>query len=214
MSLVDELARFETLLGARFPELFDRLEPGLDDAGIDRMRASVAPLRITPELESLYRWRDGGPVAVFAGWRMLPFDEVLGNRPVQLGLLGEPPAWLRLFGDRIIAFVTLGVGDETPDSSLWYGHTHDVPLDRIADSLEAFVASCADALDDGSLTLQRDSLLLEGGRDASSHEFTPFRLAHSPAASTYRNETAPNRLMRTPDLDWPEPWLSSFSDET
>jgi len=207
VSLAGQLQRLEELLAERFPDLLAAMQPGLDDAGVERMRAAVAPLTLGPELEKLYRWRNGGQPGLFAGWRLLPVDEVIANRQ---GQLGEPPAWFRLFGDRVVAFVTLGVGGESPNRSLWYGHTHDLPLDRIADSLEGFVAACADALGGGALGRQRDSLLLEGGRDASSDSFTPFRLVHSPTASTFRAVEAHDRVVRTPELDWPAPWLVSL----
>jgi len=236
VTLGDQLSRFEAMLAELFPGLLARFDPGLDDAGIERMRAALAPLKLPPEVETMYRWRDGGP-AVFAGWRLLPVDRVVRDRGVLAGALGEPPAWLRIFGDQVVAFVEAGVPGTERDASLWYGHTHDVELYRIADSLEAFVASCGYALEAGALVESRKGLRFPDGDEVTGAPFTPYRLERSPGvhafgahpssalpssahpssahpsstgASAPSTAGAVDRRMRLPDPDWPAPWLVSL----
>ena len=75
--LTSALERFERVMGTRFPEWFEQLQPGLDDEGIERLRHGVAPLLLPAQVEQLYRWRSGGGGGVFGGWRLRTADELL-----------------------------------------------------------------------------------------------------------------------------------------
>ena len=59
MTVERELERFEQVIGSQWPELFGQLEPGLDDAEMQRLREAVAPYLVPARVEALYRWRGG-----------------------------------------------------------------------------------------------------------------------------------------------------------
>lgn len=67
MTLAHQLARFEVLLNSIDPALLASFAPGLDDSGVEAFRASIAPRTLSPQLETLYRWRSGGPLPLFFG---------------------------------------------------------------------------------------------------------------------------------------------------
>jgi hypothetical protein len=43
VSLADALVRWEQILSAQFPLLLERMLPGLDDSGIERLAEGLAP---------------------------------------------------------------------------------------------------------------------------------------------------------------------------
>lgn len=67
MTLAHQLARFELVLASIDPALLASFAPGLDDAGIDSFRRQIAPRSLSAQLETLYRWRSGGPLPLFFG---------------------------------------------------------------------------------------------------------------------------------------------------
>jgi hypothetical protein len=213
VTVSDTLERWEGTLSRRFPQLLDRMLPGLDDAGVEELARSLAPYRLPEQVEALYRWKGGGVgVGLFGGWSLRPVDELLRWRELCLTGMDEPPAWLQLFDDQCLGFVTLGAPDgQDPDSSVWYGHTHDCWVERLCDSIEAMVQTCSDAAEAGLLTELHGGLRLAEGESFDGRSWSDLRLARSPGAFRYPDPPAGTYLSRFPDGDWPTGWIESFS---
>jgi hypothetical protein len=214
MSLQGELARFESLLGDRFPAVLAAMNVGLNDDEVERFREALLPMNLTHEIETLYRWRDGGSPHLFGGWQMLPKETVLGQRAFYLADLEEPPAWLHIFDDQTISFASLDVPGTGQVPGVWYGHTHDGWLSRLFISIESMVATCSDAIEAGLLSLvgREKSTGLRFAEDSSldGRDFTPLRVAREPAAFVYPHPPIGTYLTRSPVPDWPAPWLASL----
>ncbi len=218
MTVFDALKVWEGILSRRFPQLLDRMLPGLDDAGVEELARSLAPYRLPEQVEALYRWRGGGAgVGLFGGWSLRPVDELLKWRELCLTVFDEPPAWLQLFDGQCLGFVTLAAPDgQDPDSSVWYGHTHDQWLERLCDSIEAMVQTCSDAAEAGLLTEVYGGLHLGDGEGFDGEGFegrswSDLRLARSPGAFRYPDPPSGTYLSRSPDGDWPTGWIESLS---
>jgi hypothetical protein len=214
MSLSGELARFETLLAARFPTVLAEMNPGLDDERVARLREALLPMGLTDEIETLYRWHDGGAPYLFGGWQFLPIDWVLDEREFYLEELEEPPAWLRIFDDHSISFVSLDVLGYGSHPGVWYGHTHDGWLSRLFLSIESMVATCSDAIEAGLLievgTADWSGLRMSEESSLDSLEFTPLRVAREAVTFVYPDPPTGTYLTREADVDWPRPWLASL----
>jgi hypothetical protein len=214
MSLVGELVRFDALLTAKYPEILANMNPGLSDDGIAEFRDALQPMGLTAEVETLYRWHDGGASGLFGGWTMLPSTFVVSQRSFYLNDLQEPPAWLRMFDDQCIAFVTLEVRGSSSLPGVWYGHTHDGSLDRLFVSIESMVATCSDALEAGLLqSLARGpypSLRFSQESSLDGRDFTPLRVAREAVTFVYPNPPAGTYLSRNPEPGWPPAWLASL----
>ena len=205
------LSRFETVMSHAWPAWFARLGPGLDDAGIQRLRDAVAPYLVPPQVEALYRWRNGGDHGVFGGWRMRPLDELLHWYRFTCDELESPPTWLPVFEDQIVNVVTLDVPGLAPsDPSVWYGHTHDMWLSRLFDSVGALLDVVADAAEAGALVEQGQQLGLSSGGQVHSLDgepWTSWRLDRCPDAFRWPDPPAGTHLVSLPDPDWPQEWL-------
>ncbi len=109
-------------MGSRHRDWLAHLRPGLDDAGIDRLRMAVRPYLVPGQVEALYRWHDGGDSGVFGGWRMRPVEELIDWYGFSCKDLESPRTWLPVFDDQIVNVVTLDVpGVPLSDPSVWYG---------------------------------------------------------------------------------------------
>jgi cell wall assembly regulator SMI1 len=205
------LSRFETVMSQAWPAWFARLGPGLDDAGIQRLRDAVAPYLVPPQVEALYRWRDGGDHGVFGGWRMRPLDELLEWYRFTCDDLESPPTWLPVFEDQIVNVVTLDVPGLAPsDPSVWYGHTHDMWLSRLFDSIAALLDVVADAAEAGALVERDQRLGLSSGGHVHSLDgepWTSWRLDRCPDAFRWPDPPAGTHRVSLPDPDWPREWL-------
>ena len=212
MSLESELTRYETGLARQFPEVLAGMNPGLGDSEIEELRAALAPLVVPEQVETMFRWRNGGTSGLFCGWRMYDSVELLSHRQFCLDVLGEPPAWLQLLDNHCLGFVTLGVAEIVPESSLWYCHSHDGTLERLFDSLESMVATCSDILEDGRMAWDAHWLRLSPGEDGSleGRLVTPYRRARGPETFVWPNPPAGSSFDRTPEPSWPAPWLISL----
>jgi cell wall assembly regulator SMI1 len=209
------LERFERVMGARFPEWFEQLKPGLDDAGIERLRQGVAPLLLPAQVEQLYRWRSGGDRGVFGGWRLRAPDDLLRWYRFCVDELDEPPAWLPVFDDQMVNVVTLDLpGAEPSDTSVWYGHTHDAWVDRMFDSLAGLVETVCDAAEAGALTTDGALIgILEehGWREhVDGPAWVGWRQARCPGTFQWPDPPAGTHLGRSPQSDWPAVWLASL----
>lgn len=217
MSLVQELARFEALVARDYPDVLTMMNPGLDDEMIEAFAQALLPMRLTDEIKTLFRWRNGGTSHLFGGWQMLPMDIVLRGRRFYLDDLDEPPAWLRIFDDQSIGFVSLDVPDVGLTPGVWYGHTHDAWLCRLFTSIESMVATCADALDAGLLQQIGDGewggLRFNNTSSLDGPEFTPLRTQRESVTFVYPDPPAGTYLGRMPESDWPAPWLASLELE-
>ena len=77
------LAQYERILMERAPNVLAALQPGLTDAEIDALEAKHQ-FKLTPDLRSLYRWRNGTPrtanICAFPNHEFVPLDQALANR--------------------------------------------------------------------------------------------------------------------------------------
>jgi hypothetical protein len=185
------LDRWEGLLAARFPEVLQELNPGLDDTGVAQLHAAVEPLGLPAQVETLYRWRNGGTPGIFGGWRLRPLDDLLRWREFCLRDLEEPPAWLHLFDDQCLAFVTLRVPGGEEDDAVWFAHTEGEPACFFG-TIAELVHACADAAEAGALHLAHGDLRLSVTSSLDGRDFYDYRLARSPDAYQYPDPPAGN----------------------
>jgi len=211
VSLTEALQRFEQVLLQRFPQPLSQMLPGLDDGGVEELATLLHPMHLPEQVETLYRWRNGGRVGLFGGWMLRPVKDLLSWRSFCLAELGEPPAWLRLFDDQCLGFITLDVDAGRPaDRSVWYCHTHDGWLCRLFDSIESMIHTCADAAEAGVLADVRGRLCLDEGESVDGRAWTPYRLQRCPGAFDYPDPPSGTYISRSPDPDWPPDWLASL----
>ncbi|MHA6668098.1 SMI1/KNR4 family protein [Homoserinimonas sp. A447] len=208
MSLLRELKRFDIVLEELFPEL-PAPRPGLDEPGIDEFRLAVAPLDLSADLETLYRWHDGLEHRVLGGKRMLSAAEVSGSRDFNISSLEHPPAWLPFTDGPDFHFVSLGVPGCSADPSVWAGHTHDVWLNLTHESLEAMIATFNDMATDASESFDRRRELLLGALRYGGE----YRLGRSPHAFRYPDPPAGTSIVKY-ETGTPEPWLRSMGTST
>lgn len=205
------LTRFDDVMGSRHRAWWEQLRPGLDDAGMGRLREAVAPYLVPRHVEALYRWHDGGDSGVFGGWRMHPLDELIDQYRFAFEQLESPRTWLPVFDDQIVNVVTLDVPGLPPsDPSVWYGHTHDAWLSRLFDSVAALLDVVCDAAQDGALTERDGRLGLRQGEWITALDGLPwdrYRLARSPGSFRYPDPPRGTHVSRDPDPDWPREWL-------
>jgi cell wall assembly regulator SMI1 len=205
------LSRFADVMRSRHPTWLEQLHPGLDAAGLSRLREAVDPYLLPRQVEALYRWHDGGDSGVFGGWRMRSVDELIRWYRFTCDDLESPPTWLPVFDDQIVNVVTLDVPGEPPsDPSVWYGHTHDATLDRLFDSIAAMLHVICDAAEDDALAEVGGSFGLRNGEwvealDGSA--WSAFRLARCPGAYQYPDPPTGTSVSRFPEADWPHAWL-------
>lgn len=222
--LAAALERFERILADRFPDLLAEQGPGLDDAGIDRLREAVSPYLLPAQVEQLYRWRSGGRAGIFGGWYQNPAVLLPDRYRFRVDELGESPLWLPVFDAQIVNVVTLDLPGPAPsDPSVWYGHTHDGYLVRLFDSIERLVHTVCDVADAGRLDVDEagssSSLLLRDGIDllmidetyeapgAEGQGWNRWRLARSPGAFSGTDQTPRGTATsRWPAPDWPQSW--------
>ena len=212
------LERFERVMGMRFAQWFDELQPGLDDAGIERLREAVAPLLLPAQVEQLYRWRSGGDRGVFGGWRLQTPDQLIRWYRFCVDEMDQPPAWLPVFDDQIVNIVTLDLPGAAPsDTSVWFGDTHDTWVARVFDSIACLVHTVCDAAEAGVMTAQGALIGIEADGIHQSIDcdvWADWRQARCPG--TYRLPDPPTGtyLERLPDPGWPAAWLASLGIDT
>lgn len=215
MTTTSALRRLEGLLADHHPDRLVQMAPGLDDEGVEQLRAALEPMRLPQQVEHLYRWRNGGDSGVFGGWRLRPVGELLEWRAFCLEEMEEPPAWLQLFDDQCLAFTSLDVpGQPASDTSVWYGHTHDASVNRLFDSIEALVDVCADALAAGQLHDVDGRLVMDATDSVVGRQWDTLRRRRGPGTFVYPDPPAGTYLSRFPDAAWPEPWLASLGRGT
>jgi hypothetical protein len=218
MSLEQELARFDQLLATQFPELLRSTNAGLNDAAVQRFREALAPMGLTEELETLYRWHDGGDAALFGGWRLRTYDEVVRQRTMNLEISQHPPAWLSIFepDEQTFGVVTLEVPGSGTVPGVWFGMYQYGGLDRLFVSIESLVATCADAIDRGLLQVYNKtgplpiSLAMSERGSLDHPEFTPLRVEREPVTWLYPDPPEGTVFSSFPEPDWPAPWLASL----
>ncbi len=218
MSVESALRRWEQILRDRFPEYLAAMRPGLDDAGVDSLRQSLAPLGLPGAVESLYRWRDGGRLGVFAGWRLRPVEDLLEWRRFSLDVEDEPPAWLHLFDDRMSGFVTLDVpGEPASDPSVWYMHSHEPDVRRLFDSIESMIDVCILAADAGRIVDRSGRMGLDVDPSTThgpdERTWDGLRLERCPGSWQWPEPPAGTEFSRWPQAQWPRPWLVSLGAE-
>jgi hypothetical protein len=205
------LGRFEAVMTGVWPAWFAQLQPGLDEAGIQRLRAAVDPYLVPTQIELLYRWRNGGDRGVFGGWRMRPLDELIDWYRFTCEELESPRTWLPVFEDQIVSIVSLDVPGLPPsDPSVWYGHTHDMWLSRLFDSIAALLHVVCDAAEAGVLAERSGGLGLEQGgftEAPAGRAWSPYRLARSPGSFQWPDPPPGTHLTRSATTDWPPEWL-------
>lgn len=211
MVLARALARFDTVMNGVWPEQLATLRPGLDDAGIEQLRAAVEPFLLPGQVEELYRWRAGGDPGIFGGWRMRSLEDLISWYGLSTTQLEEPRVWLPVFEDQIINIVTLDVPGQPPsDPSVWYGHTHDAWVSRLFDSIEAVMDVVCDAAEAGLLAAAADgSLRLTETESLDGTGWSDLRQARCPGAYHWPDPPAGTHLSRFPDSDWPAAWRAA-----
>lgn len=211
MTLEDALRRFETVMVATWPEAFSQLLPGATDEELQPLRDAVAPYLLPAQVEQLYRWRAGGDSGVFGGWRMRSIPDLL-RWYAFTEELDEPRVWLPVFENQMLNAITLDFpGEPASDPSVWYGSTHDEPIQRMFDSIETLVEVVCDAADDGVLEeLGIGSLVLDEVESVSDRAWTDYRLRRCPTAWRYPDPPDGTELSRFPEHRWPRPWLLSI----
>lgn len=211
MDIDGALARFESVMGSRHPDWVAQLRPGLDDAGVDRLRLAVAPFEVPRQVEALYRWRDGGDAGVFGGWHMRPVEKLIDWYRFTCEQLESPGTWLPVFDDQMVNVVTLDMPGLSPsDPSVWSGHTHDAWLERLFDSVAILLHVVCDAADDDALKEVNGQLGVQRNEWVESLDglaWSTYRLARSPSSYRYPDPPAGTYLSRFPDRDWPREWL-------
>ena len=205
MTLQHELSHFDAAIAAVVPEVAEAMGSGLDDSGIEELRRVVAPLRLGEDIEALYRWHNGITVPIFGGKRFLPAAEIVRDREFQVDVLEHPPAWLQFTDGPDFYFATLDLPGHEPNAVIWSGHTHDVMLCRMHDSLESMIGSFNDMAFDLLETLQRRKELLLGGLRYGGN----YRLQRSPGSFTYPNPPD-GTYIELFDEGTPESWLRSL----
>lgn len=117
---------------------------------------------------------------------MYPVDELIDWYRFTCEELESPRTWLPVFDDHIVNVVTLDVpGLPLSDPSVWYGHTHDIWLERLFDSISAMLDVVCDAAEEGALTQMHGRLGLhrgEGVQSLDGRAWSRYRLARSPSA--------------------------------
>jgi cell wall assembly regulator SMI1 len=102
------LAQYEAFLSSKAPTVFSALQPGLSDAEIDAIEQKHN-LKLTDDLRSLYRWRNGTPrtanVDAFPNHQFVPLDVALENRDdlrkqVEIGTPEQRQAYAAFAGYR------------------------------------------------------------------------------------------------------------------
>ncbi|MDM7855491.1 SMI1/KNR4 family protein [Cellulomonas alba] len=218
MSIERALARFESVIGAAWPEPFGSLRPGLADAEIEELSAAVRPFVLPRQVEALYRWRGGGDAGVFGGWRMRSPKELISWYRFTTSKLEQPRTWLPVFDDQIVNVVTLDTaGEEPSDPSVWYGHTHDAYVSRLFDSVEALLDVVCDAAEAGVLSeTQPGSLRLAEVESLDGRAWTELRLRRCPGAFRWPDPPPGTYLGRFTEPAWPRPWLAAvgITDES
>ncbi|MDQ1586500.1 MAG: hypothetical protein QOH80_1865 [Actinomycetota bacterium] len=212
MAIERALGRFETVMGTAWLGQFAALQPGLDDSGIDRLRAAIDPFVLPHQVEELYRWRGGGDAGVFGGWRMRSLEELIPWYEFTNTELGEPPIWLPVFDDQIVNVVTLDHPSGSPsDPSVWYCHTDDGMLNRLFDSIEALLDVVSEAAETGALSAGWGGrlVLTETEESLDGRGWSALRLRRCPSAFRWPDPPPGTYLSRTPTSDWPRPWRSA-----
>lgn len=209
MAIERALTRFETVVGAAWPEPFGSLRPGLAGAEIEELRAAVQPFVLPRQVEALYRWRGGGDAGVFGGWRMRSLEELISGYRFTITQLGYPRTWLPVFDDQIVNVVTLDIpGEEPSDPSVWYGHTHDAFVNRLFDSVEALLDVVCDAAEAGVLSeTQPGALRLDEVESLDGLTWNELRLRRCPGAFHWPDPPPGTYLGSWPEPAWPRPWL-------
>jgi hypothetical protein len=204
-------------MGSMWPAQFAGLRPGLDDVGIDELRAAVHPFVLPRQVETLYRWRGGGDSGVFGGWRMLSVEDVISMYNFTTTSLDYPRVWLPVFDDQIVNIVTMDIpGEEPSDPSVWYGHTHDPFVHRLFDSIEALLDVVSDSAEEGVLSGTDWGLRLGECESLDGRVWGDRRLRRSPGAFRWPDPPAGTYFSCFPEPDWPRPWLKAVgvSDES
>jgi hypothetical protein len=205
------LGRFEAVMAGAWPARFARLQSGLNDEGIQRLRDAIAPYLVPGQIEALYRWRNGGDEGLFGGWRMRPLEELIEWYKFTYDDLESPRTWLPIFDDQIVNIVTLDIPGLPPsDPSVWFGHTHDAWLLRLFDSIEAMLDVVCDASESGALRERHGQLGLDQGEFIESIDgqaWSALRLRRSASAFTSSEPPPGTELGRSATPDWPREWL-------
>ena len=211
MSIERALDRFDAVMAEAWPSWLAQLQPGLNDDGIRALRSAVEPYLVPAQVDTLYRWRNGGDHGVFGGWRMRPLDELIDWYRFTYEKLESPRTWLPVFDDQIVNIVTLDIPSRpASDPSVWEGHTHDAWLSRRFDSIEALLDVVCDAAEAGLLGEHHGRLGLDTGDFAESLDgraWDQLRLARCPGSFRWPDPPPGTYLSRGPVPEWPREWL-------
>lgn len=209
MALADALQRFESVIGAAWPEQFGTLQAGVEDAQLQALRDAVAPYLLPAQVEELYRWRGGGWTSIFGGWNLQPIDRLIETYRLNTSEFDYPRVWLPVFGgEKLVNIVTLDLpGAEPSDQAVWAGDTHDVWIWRLFESIEALVDVVCDAAEAGALVEQWYGLVTREGDSLAGHTWTEFRLRRGPDTFRWPDPPPGSNIYFFPDPSWPRTWL-------
>jgi hypothetical protein len=126
--ILGQLERRWQELGTTMP---DRMEPGLDDAEIDRITAPLV-FRVPEEVRRVFRWHRGSSLAPFAAYRtLLPLETSVR---LTLGFRQQDddwrPNWLKFMDEK--PYIVLACGSYDDPVPVWHYDYAQLPPTRPA----------------------------------------------------------------------------------
>ena len=172
----ESLRHFESVLAEHVPAALAALQAGLSEEQIDELSQDFG-VRLSDEVKSLYRWRNGSPpdphAQIIPGHRFVPLEEALQTRHGILRqvsdasfvqrvvfaiVAGHRSAWVNIFED--------GCGDgyffdpaRRRRRCAFFYHFAEITCYRYFPSLKNFLAGAADCYTSGVYRSRRDGRL-------------------------------------------------------
>jgi hypothetical protein len=200
--LVALLTRFEEKVLRDWPDLRDKFGSAVEDEQIEKLNKAIAPLRLTEDIEALYKWRNGFDTEfdLFGFPGFVP----LQNAFHEYGELGKmQQAWSRVWyplsssgGSYRLTLLSDAYAPATP---IYFYDVEDGQLQLEFESLLSMVETYEQAYEAGIMTFSRDDEQLDFDGDA----LEKLRLDLNPSA--YPN---PGKQQNSYDTDDPDTWLA------
>ncbi len=199
--LVALLIQFEEMVLRDWPNLGAKFGPPVEDDQAEKLNTAIAPLRLTEDVEALYKWRNGfGTEFDLFGFPGFDPLESAYNEYRELGKLKQ--AWSRVWyplsyngGSYRLALLSDAYAPTTP---IYFYDVEDGQLQLEFESLLLMVETYRQAYDAGIMTYSRDDEQLDFNDDA----LEKLRLDLNPLA--YPN---PDSQQNCYDTDDPGSWL-------
>lgn len=187
------------------PALADEFEPSVQDDQIEKLNRAIEPLRLTEDVEVLYKWRNGFRSTVdFFGFPDLNPIELAFHEYGQLAeVLDETwsRAWFPLCGRGRSLRITLLSEEYAPSSPVFRYVIEDGELKLEFESLESMIKTYKDAYEAGISSY--DDSLEQFCFDET--EFEKLRLENNPRAYSYPANQRSKYDVWSPST-WPPLW--------